>query len=301
MAKQSKNDPDRLTQLQQSDLAESRVNEEFVDWLKRWGNTILLVVLAVALAGVGWNWLQRQADAERDEAWANLDDAQLPTSLEEVAREAKGVDSVSTLALLNAADQYLNSIQTGNRFDREPTDEDYQLDAETRALYLDRADTLYDEAVLSVGERYKTDFPRKLLVISALFGQAAIAESKGEIDDSKQLLARIVEIANPEYPQLAAQATERNDTLGMLAMDLVLPSAADLPEPPPPAEIPDPASLLRTEAPDADAPATNTEGSGDASSLILEGGTSTPESSPDEPAQPTGEPDEPSATPGGDG
>ena len=50
MANQSDQDPERLAQVQQSELSESRVNEEFVDWLKKWGNSILLVVLLVALA-----------------------------------------------------------------------------------------------------------------------------------------------------------------------------------------------------------------------------------------------------------
>ena len=107
MAKKSNKDPERLAQVQQSDLAESRVNEEFIDWLKKWGNTILLIVLLIALVGVGWNWLQRKADTERDTAWTNLDGAQLPASLEEVAKESKGIDSVSTLALLTAADKFL--------------------------------------------------------------------------------------------------------------------------------------------------------------------------------------------------
>ena len=48
MAKKTNNDQDRLGQVEQTDLNESRVNEEFVDWLKKWGNGILLAVLLAA-------------------------------------------------------------------------------------------------------------------------------------------------------------------------------------------------------------------------------------------------------------
>jgi hypothetical protein len=303
MAKQSKNDPDRLAQMQQSDLSESRINEEFVDWLKRWGNTILLVILAVALAGVGWNWLQRKADTERDAAWANLAGAQLPASLEEVAKESKGVDSVTTLALLNAADQYLTSIQNGTRFDRESTDEDYLLDDQTRALFLERANTLYAEAILSVGDGYQKTFAKKVLVVSALFGQAAIAESQGNIEESKRVLARIVDVSNPQYPQLASQATARTESLGPLATPIVLPAKVDLPEPVAPVQIPDPAALLRPDgATTGEEPAATESAPGDASSLILEGAPPpaepAPAPEPIEPA-PAPEPSEPAPAPGG--
>ena len=296
MAKQSQNEPDRLTQVQQSDLAESRVNEEFVDWLKKWGNGILLVILLVALAGVGWSWLQRQAAAERDTAWANLQGAQLPASLEEVAKESTGVDSVSTLALLGAADQYLTSVQNGTRFDREATDEDYQLDAETRKLYLERANTLYAEAITSVGNTYETTFAKKLLVISALFGQAAIAESEGNIEASKQALAQVVAIANPQYPQLAEQATARTESLAALSTPITLPTQADLPEPPAPVELPDPTELLRPNEATSTETSSAPEG-GDASSLILEGANPSAAPVAPKPAPPTATKPAPPADP----
>ena len=305
MAKQSNNDPDRLAQVQQSDLAESRVNEEFVDWLKRWGNTILLVILVIALIGIGWSWLKRQAAAERDNAWANLQGAQLPASLEEVAKESKGVDSVSTLALLNAGDQYLNSVQSGTRFDREETDEDFQLDDETRKLFLERANTLYSEAIVSVGNSYEQEFPKKLLVVSALFGQAAIAESQGDIEQGRKVLARIVEVANPQYPQLAEQATARTESIGQYASRITLPAQSELPEPPESATtLPDPTSLLRPDA-STDAGETTDE-PGDASNLILQGtqsDTTAPTESTEstepaaEPTEPAAEPTEPAAEP----
>jgi hypothetical protein len=289
MAKQSDKDPERLAQVQQSDLGESRVNEEFVDWLKKWGNSILLAILLVALIGVGWNWLQRKIDTDRDTAWTNLSSAQLPASLEEVAAESKDIDSVSTLALLGAADQYLTSIQNNTPIGGVLEGEEPGLDDATRTEYLKNADALYSQALASVGDLGK-NFSMKILACSALFGQAAVAESQGNIDQARVTLTKILETANPEYPDLAEQATFRISTLEPLATRLVLPNEADLPTPPEPEAIPDPLELLRgqlnLESAGTTAPANNetTQDSGDASALILEGAPTTTPPATAEPA-----------------
>ena len=278
MAKNSNNDQDRLGQVEQTDLSESHVNEEFIDWLKKWGNAILLAVLLVALAGVGWQWLERSANERRDAAWDGLTTAELPSSLEEVAVEAEGVDSVSILALMQAADKYLTSIQSGTRFDREPGSEDYKLDAETRTAFLERANTLYGEVITKVDDDYKTTFAKKLFVISALFGQAAIAESRGKIDDGKVLLARITEIASPQYPQLATQAGQRSDSMDVLAVKTSFPAQADLPKPPVPETTPDASALIGTEGVLAPvAPAGEAAPQDAASEIILKGQSETGE------------------------
>lgn len=282
MAKNTNNDQDRLGQVEQTDLSESRVNEEFVDWLKKWGNGILLAVLLVALAGVGWQWLERSANERRDAAWEGLTTAELPSSLVEIAGEAEGVDSVSILALMQAADKYLTSIQSGTRFDREPGTDEYKLDAETRKAFLDSADELYGEVIAKVGDDYKTTFAKKLYVISALFGQAAIAESRGEIENGKALLARITEIAEPQYPQLATQAGQRSDSMDMLAVKTSFPAQADLPVPPVAETTPDAASLIGTEGVLAPAGATQEDATTDegASDMILKGQTESGDDAP---------------------
>ena len=289
MAKNPNNDQDRLGQVEQTDLSESRVNEEFIDWLKKWGNGILLAVLLVALAGVGWQWLERSANERRDAAWDGLTSAELPSSLQEIAVEAEGVDSVSILALMQAADKYLTSVQSGTRFDREPGSEDYKLDAETRTAFLEQANTLYGEVITKVGDEYKTTFAKKLFVISALFGQAAIAESRGQLDDGKALLARISEIAQPQYPQLATQAGQRSDSMDVLAVKTSFPAQADLPKPPVPEATPDASALIGTEgvlAPPAAVSADEATEQDAATEMILKG-----QSEAGEPASTGGEGD----------
>jgi hypothetical protein len=279
MAKKSRtdNDQDRLAQVEQSDLGESQLNEEFVDWLKKWGNQILLAILVIALLGVGWQWLVRTKMETRDAAWATLDTAQLPASLEEVAQNAKGVDSIAPLALIQAADQYLRSVQTGTRFDREATAEDFTLDDESRTLFLQRANALYSEAILAVGTDYERIFAKKLLVISALFGQAAVAESREDSAGAKTLLARIETIAMPQYPDLAAQAKERSDSQAIVTTKVSFPLAADLPQPAPAETLPDTSELLGTGTSEPAAGAAADTEPDSASSLILEGGAGTTE------------------------
>ena len=168
-----------------------------------------------------------------------------------------------------------------------------------------------------------TNFSMKILTCSALFGQAAVAESQGDIESARTTLQKIVETANPDYPDLAEQATFRMSTLEPLVNRLVLPNAADLPTPPEPEAVPDPLELLRGQlnlesaTPEKGA---GTPESSEASSLILEGGSTTPpaatpatatEPAPTEPAasepaasEPaTSEPatTEPAAEPSGDG
>ena len=296
MAKKTDMDPDRLAQVQQSELTESRVNEDFVEWLKKWGNSILLAVLLVALAGVGWNWWQQKIDETIDTAWTNLSMAQLPASLEEVAADSTEVGSVSTLALIRAADEYLISVQNGVPLGMLPTADDApELDPDTRSEYLDDADRLYGEAIASVGD-YGADFAKKLLVCSGLFGQAAVAESRGDIDRARTLLETVTTTADPEYPQLADQARTRIDSLEPLGTKIALPNEADLPKPPEPEVQPDALELLRggsaplTPSTSAEG-ATEEDGAGDeAKSLIIEGGVETePPTATPEPA-PAGEP-----------
>ena len=73
-------DRNRLSKIQQSDLTESRVNQEFVDWLKTKGLNYALVFMVALCAVMGWNlWKQRQTRV-RNEAWQDLGQATLPAA-----------------------------------------------------------------------------------------------------------------------------------------------------------------------------------------------------------------------------
>jgi len=222
----------RLNQIKETDLTESRINEEFLTWLKTKGLNWLLLVLVLLLGWMGWNiWEQRQAEA-RDAAWIELTAASLPVSYEEVASRHAGIDNVAALAHLSAGDRYLSSIQSGIRFDRTPDQEDARLDETTRAEFLDAADAAYRdalEALDAAGPDPQGGFAP--LRASAWFGRAAIAESRGDLENAEAALRKGRDAAGDRYPKVAAWADRRIAGLPDLADTLPIPSQADLPAP----------------------------------------------------------------------
>ncbi|MDA0975236.1 MAG: hypothetical protein ACO3YY_12695 [Phycisphaerales bacterium] len=222
----------RLTQIKETDLTESRLNEEFITWLKTKGLNWLLLVLVVLLGWMGWNiWEQRQAEA-RDTAWIELTAASLPVSYEEVASRHAGIDSVAALAQLSAGDRYLASIQSGVRFDRTPDQEDARLDETTRGEFLDAADAAYRDALESL-DAAGPDPGGKFapLRVSAWFGRAAIAESRGDLANAEAFLKQGRDAAGDRYPKVVAWADRRIEGLPALAETLPIPSQDDLPAP----------------------------------------------------------------------
>src|SRR5690606_19888710 len=110
----------------------SRINQDFMEWLKTKGMNWALLILVALCALMGWNlWKERQA-MRRNTAWVDLASASIPASLQDVAARFSEIDAVAPLALLGSADRYLVSIQTGQRFDREPSAEDYLVTPELR-------------------------------------------------------------------------------------------------------------------------------------------------------------------------
>ena len=63
----------RLKNVQQADLSESRINDDFVHFLKTWGQNIFLVAVTIAALAMLWHWWGQQQDAKRDTAWAELE------------------------------------------------------------------------------------------------------------------------------------------------------------------------------------------------------------------------------------
>ena len=222
----------RLSQIKETDLTESRLNEEFITWLKTKGLNWLLLVLVVLLGWMGWNiWEQRQVEA-RDEAWIELTAASLPVSYEEVASRHAGIDSVAALAFLSAGDRYLASIQSGVRFDRTPDQEDARLDEGTRAEFLDAADAAYRDALEALAAAGPDPAGHAApLRISAWFGRAAIAESRGDLENAEAYLREGRDAAGDRYPKVVAWADRRIDGLPALAEALPIPNQADLPAP----------------------------------------------------------------------
>lgn len=251
----------RLSQIKETDLTESRLNEEFVTWLKTKGLNWLLLVLLVLLGWMGWNlWQQKQAEA-RDVAWEELAAATLPVSLEEVAVRHGAIDSVAAMAYLSAGDRYLSSIQNGVRFDRTPDQIDFRLDAETRTEFLDAADAAYRNAIAAI-EAAGPDPNGELspLMMAAWFGRAAIAESRGDLEATEAALRKGRDVAGARYPKVVVWADRRIEDLPNLANPLPIPKQSDLPAretlaPLPPSIADDLMRELMAPPPVAEAPA----------------------------------------------
>ena len=220
----------RLSQIKETDLTESRLNEEFLTWLKTKGLNYLLLVLVALLAWMGWNILQERREQARDLAWEELSAAMLPVSLAEVATRHAEVDSIAALALISAGDRYLASVQNGVRFDRTADQPDFRLDADTRAEFLDAADKAYGDAIVAVEAAGPDPQGTRLpLLLAAWFGRAAVAESRGDFEATETSLRRGAELAGDRFPKVSAWVDRRIADLPNLAGAITIPKQADLP------------------------------------------------------------------------
>ncbi len=220
---------DRLKQVQTTDLTDSRVNHEFVDWLKTKGMNWLLVLLLAACGYLAIDWYRNKQLAARDQAWAELASATSPAAFRGVAEAHGATDAVAEMALLQAADMLLNSIRTGLKPGFAATDEGATLTADERTAQLAEADALYAKAADRAGGR--PGFAGKPIQLSAIFGRAAIAEADGRLDDARTHLQSAATLAAPEYESLAAQAEARIADLDLVLAASTLPSQASLPKP----------------------------------------------------------------------
>lgn len=200
-------------------LTESRLNQDFIDFLRKYGSAILLVVCAVSLAYVGWNWYQKKRDRSADEAWLSLEkamEARNPDGLLAVASEHAGEPGIPLLARTEAGDIWLQAaimgVVPGAEIapDGKVSNADDLLTPEGVTRQLDRAAEQY-RAVLAASTGKA---PYALHEIRALFGLAAVEETKGQYDDAKRRYEQIIAAANKaELPGLAGAAKKLLDTI----------------------------------------------------------------------------------------
>jgi predicted negative regulator of RcsB-dependent stress response len=221
----------RLQNVQQADLSESRVNDDFVLWLKTWGQNILLVVLAIAALAMGWHWWQQRQERAVDAAWVELANARLPAALREVAARNEGNGAISAIAELRAADAYLGSIVSNQRFDREPGAADAAVTPELRAEWLTEADALLAKVQDRTSKASGTG--QLGLLVSALFGRAAVAEDRGDLAAAEGFLKEVQSrTKDTDFSSAADVAARRIDTLRVAAGTVTLPAKPVVAAPP---------------------------------------------------------------------
>ena len=203
-------------------LEESRLNREFIDFLQVWGPRVLMVIAAIALGYFLYGKYRLSQEAALARAFSELDAAVVarnPTSLIRVAEEQSGKAAVPLLARLAAADLYLESSRTGvpagiqlDQAGALPEGTSF-LTEEEKKSQLGKAAAEYETVLAAAG----TSDGMAIHAISALFGLASVAESRGEMDKAKERYTKLIEMANQVgFTREAEAAQKRIDTLPSL-------------------------------------------------------------------------------------
>lgn len=246
----------RLHQIKEgAGLEESRLNTEFIEFLRKWSTPVLLVLAAISLGYFLWNKQKEVRAARVDQAFAQLNQSTETTSpspdaLRRIAEDFKSVPGVKIMATLAAADEYLRAVQRGVKpgasinQDGEAENADDVLTDEDRARFLGEAETLYKQVYAMTDGKAGLAIHR----LSALYGLAAVSESRNDATAAKNMLDQAATLAaNNGYMEQSALIQARLAGLASLDKRVTLYSKAELPEipalkPPEPEPTPEPAT-----------------------------------------------------------
>lgn len=237
---------DRQTKIREgAGLEDSRINQEFLDFLNKWSSPVLIVLAVAALVWAGMQQLEKRRNAKVDQAFAELEAATSgnnpsPTSLTTIAKEYSGVRGVPELAKLRAVDIYLRAftigLEPGAQIDpatRTVSNPDDILDEERRERYLSLAETTANE-VLAASENKPG---KALYALQALARLAAVMEGKKDFDGARSYYDRLKTMSEREqYASIAAFADARIAKLDELQSFEPLPTRDQVP--PLPGETP---------------------------------------------------------------
>jgi tetratricopeptide (TPR) repeat protein len=214
----------RLKEVRQTDLTEGRLNQDFVDWLQTKGTSWLLVILVALCIYLGFvRWRSHQV-TNRAEAWKTLRETQLPSALEKVAEDYAGIDAVSDLARIRAAQMLMNSVDSGVAVGAGDSQAPPPLTAEERETNLSRADDLYAKILQNDDQ----SSGRALIMLQALNGRGAVAESRGKFEEAVSWFDKAAKRIESVYPILADQARKRAADSAKQTRTVIFPAQADL-------------------------------------------------------------------------
>ncbi len=219
---------DRLKEVHQTEITESRINEDFVDWLKTKGPQYLLFALVGVCIYIGVvRWKQYRANYLNN-AWTEFVECRLPGSFEDVAQRYADVPWLTQQALRAAADAWLLAVQSGKVLGSDAIGTAAPALTEQQRLdYLDKAAALYH--ALANGD--DGSLAMTLYAVSAMQGLAVVAESKGQIDEASRWYDMAAGRAQDFYPDLARRVRDRASTVGDYTEPVTLPTQAELPAP----------------------------------------------------------------------
>lgn len=245
MAKDNLPDNDnRLGQIREgAGLEDSKINQEFVDFIRKWSTPVLLIAAAIAIGYFLYNKRLEAKQAHIDEAFNQYNQSAntlspSPDALRRISDDYSDVKGVSIMARIAAADEYLRSVQRGIRpgspidaSTGEPENtEDFLTTDEDRERLLAEAESLYR----SVWEETQGKPTMAIHTLGALYGLAAVSESRGDLDAARNAFDQAMALAEDNgFVEHVSIIRQRLDELPRITR-VSLPSKADLPEPPEP-------------------------------------------------------------------
>lgn len=230
---------DRQTKIREgAGLEDSRVNQEFIDFLNKWSTPFCILLLVAAGVYWGLNYLERQRVAKIDQAFAEFeaviaDGNPSPTSLKSIATTHAGTESIAEMARLREVDLYLGAyalgLEPGAQIDpvtQLVTDENDILDDDRRAQYLTLAETTAKQVLSST----ENDDDKAIFAMQALSRLASVEESRDQFDAAKSYYERLGTLAAAQkYPSIKAFADTRIGELESLKSIGALPTNAQVP------------------------------------------------------------------------
>ena len=238
-------------------LEESRLNEDFIAFLRKWSTPLLIVV---AVAAGGFALYTRYTKAQQEELSVAFEELRAagtgerpnPTSLIAVAEQYPKIKSVANLARLQAADAYLRAVRQRVALGAAIKAEDGSLLDASGIL----TDALREQYLNNAKEQYqlvldatKNTPEKRLLAVAAAFGIAAVDESAGNFSDATAAYEETIRLSEAAGDTLHVEIAKKRlaslDTVKQIGPVI---SQAELPKPPAPPAPAAPA-ILPTPAP----------------------------------------------------
>ncbi len=180
-------------------LEESRINEDFAEFLKKFGPWILGIAVVVGGGSAAKRYWATYQENKINDAFEQLEaaraggDAASPDTLLSVAEEFSSVGAVNIIARMDAADAYLNAMRRGVKLGSTVAGEgvvanaDDILTPEDRGIYAGKAKAQYQ----TVADATADNASKLLWHVNALFGLAAIAETERNFDAAAPIYQKI--------------------------------------------------------------------------------------------------------------
>lgn len=167
-------------------------------------NKIGALLIIASLSLLGYTYYQGRIQQIREDSWGRMATATSPVSFRNIAQDYEG-KPVAHLASLSAADLLLSEAVTV----RSNETEDVNVEEN-----LAEAETLYRSAL--------NGSDQGLIRINALFGLASIAECRQAWDQAQEYYTSAQNLADADYPYLAAIARNRAAELPSLEEEVVI-------------------------------------------------------------------------------